>query len=542
MKNKNIIYKILASGLLLLGTGCTDLDENVYDTVIGEETKFKAEDLASLMAPAYTSLREVYWGWDAAFCLYEESSDLIVTPLRNGIGWGDYYITMHQHTYEAPLPHAEGNWAYLFGGVNNVNKAIFQIEQIPDLENKETVFQELRALRAIYYYLLLDNFRNVPIVTKYDLPKGYLPEQNTGKEVYDFVESELKAALPYLSDKKESKNYGKVTKWAAEMTLAKLYLNAEVYIGTPKWDEALAEVNDVINNGGFALTTNYLDNFIIENQFSSEQIFSIPFDQKKAGGSYWPFKTLAAPSQATYELAGGPWNGSGGIPQFIDTYDPDDQRLKDSWLGGKQFDSKGEPIMITDPNDSSKKIQFEYLNYLTDVNGCEPNEGYRMVKYEIGKGQIAQLSNDVPFYRLADAMMIKAECLLRTGDAAGAAQIVTKVRERNFRKTNPAKATVTGAKLLGGSVYQYGTYKAGVITNYEGGADITYGGFLDELAWEFVGEAHRKQDLIRFGVYSKKSWFSKKANPAGAFRAILPIPKVQLERNSNLKQNPGYLP
>ncbi|GGF29433.1 RagB/SusD family nutrient uptake outer membrane protein [Flavobacterium limi] len=535
MKNKNIIYKILASGLLLLGTGCTNLDENVYDKVIGEETKFKAEDLASLMAPAYTSFREVYWGWDAAFCLYEESSDLIVTPLRNGIGWGDYYITMHQHTYEAPLPHAEGNWAYLFGGVNNVNKAIFQIEQIPDLENKETVFQELRALRAIYYYLLLDNFRNVPIVTKYDLPKGFLPEQNTGKEVYDFVESELKGALPYLSDKKESKNYGKVTTWAAKMTLAKLYLNAEVYIGTPKWNEALAQVNDVINNGGFVLTANYLDNFIIENQFSTEQIFSIPFDQKKAAGSYWPFKTLAAASQATYELAGGPWNGSGGIPQFIDTYDPDDQRLKDCWLGGKQFDSKGEPIM-----EGGK--QFEYINYMTDVNGCEPNEGYRMVKYEIGKGQIAQTSNDVPFYRLADAMMIKAECLLRTGNAAEAAAIVTKVRERNFRKTNPAKATVTGAKLLGGSVYKYGTYKAGVITNYEGGADIAYGGFLDELAWEFVGEAHRKQDLIRFGVFSKKSWFSKVANPAGAFRAILPIPKVQLERNSKLKQNPGYLP
>lgn len=99
---------------------------------------------------------------------------------------------------------------------------------------------------------------------------------------------------------------------------------------------------------------------------------------------------------------------------------------------------------------------------------------------------------------------------------------------------------MSGAKLLGGSVYKYGTYDSGVITNYEGGADIQYGGFLDELAWEFVGEAHRKQDLIRFGVYSTKSWFSKVANPNGAFRSILPIPQVQLERNSNLKQNPGY--
>ncbi|HEX8016297.1 MAG TPA: RagB/SusD family nutrient uptake outer membrane protein, partial [Flavobacterium sp.] len=106
--------------------------------------------------------------------------------------------------------------------------------------------------------------------------------------------------------------------------------------------------------------------------------------------------------------------------------------------------------------------------------------------------------------------------------------------------------TVTGAKLLGGSVYKYGTYQAGVITNYEGGADIQYGGFLDELAWEFVGEAHRKQDLIRFGVYSTKSWFSKKGDPEiepeNDFRVIFPIPQSEMAKNSNLKQNPGYLP
>ncbi|SFD96741.1 RagB/SusD family nutrient uptake outer membrane protein [Flavobacterium phragmitis] len=534
MKNKNIIYKFLVSGMFLLGAGCTNLDETVYDKVVAEDTKFTAEDLNSIVAPAYNSFRQIYADWDAAFNLYEDSSDLMVTPQRNGIGWGDYYITMHLHTYEAPLPHAEGNWNYLFNGVNNVNKAIFQIEQIPDLENREAVYQELKALRAIYYYLLLDNFRNVPIVTKYDFPKGYLPTQNTGKEVYDFVESELKAALPYLSDKNDSATYGKITTWAVKMTLAKLYLNAEVYIGTPKWTEALAEVNDVINSGLFSLNSNYLDNFKIKNETSPEEILSIPFDQVKAPGTSWPFRTLAAPSQATYELAGGPWNGTGGIPQFIDTYDPDDQRLKDCWLGGKQYTSKGDPIMVDGK-------QFEYINYMTNVNGCEPNEGYRMVKYEIGTGDIAQTSNDVPFYRLADAMMIKAECLLRTGDANGAAAIVTQIRQRNFKNTNPAKATVTGAKLLGGSVYKYGTYEAGVITNLEGGADIQYGGFLDELAWEFVGEAHRKQDLIRFGVYSTKSWFSNKANPQGAFRAILPIPQVQLERNSNLKQNPGYI-
>ncbi|MFH7000692.1 RagB/SusD family nutrient uptake outer membrane protein [Flavobacterium bizetiae] len=535
MKNKNIVYKILISGLFLLGTGCTNLDETVYDKVSAEDTKLTSEDLASIIAPAYNSFRQIYSDWDAIYNLYEDSSDLMVTPQRNGIGWGDYYITMHKHTWGTALPMAEGNWYYMFTGVNKVNRAIYQIEQLEGVDNKENVIQELRALRAIYYYLLLDNFRNVPIVTSYINPPGYLPVQNTGKEVYDFVESELKTALPYLSDKNNSSTYGKINQWAVKMTLAKLYLNAGVYLGTPKWDEALAQVNDVINNGGFRLNNNYRDNFIIKNEFSTEQILSIPYDQVKAPGTSWPYRTLAAASQATYDLAGGPWNGTGGIPQFIDTYDPDDQRLKDCWIGGKQFTSKGEPIMLDD-----KVTQFEYINYMTSVDGCEPNEGYRMVKYEIGPGVIGQASNDVPFYRLADAMMIKAECLLRKGDAGAAAAIVTEVRQRNFKNTNPAKAVVSGAKLLGGSVYKYGTYQAGVITNLEGGADIQYGGFLDELAWEFVGEAHRRQDLIRFGIYSTKSWFSKKADANDSFRAIFPIPQSEMAKNSNLKQNLGY--
>lgn len=230
-------------------------------------------------------------------------------------------------------------------------------------------------------------------------------------------------------------------------------------------------------------------------------------------------------------MSGGPWNGTGVIPQFIDTYDPDDQRLTDCYLGGKQYTSKGEPIMVDG-------VQFEYINFMTNVNGCEPNEGYRLVKYEIGTGDIGQTSNDVPFYRYTDALMIKAECLLRTGDAEGAAVIVSQIRQRDFKNTNPSKATVSGAKLSGGSVYKYGTYEAGVITKLEGGADIQYGGFLDELGWEFIGEAHRKQDLIRFGVFTKKSWFTH--TPNGDFRSILPIPQSEIDTNSNLTQNPGY--
>jgi hypothetical protein len=173
---------------------------------------------------------------------------------------------------------------------------------------------------------------------------------------------------------------------------------------------------------------------------------------------------------------------------------------------------------------------------MSTVDGCEFNKGYRLVKFEIGSGISVNSYNDVPFFRLDDALMIKAECLLRTA-AAGAVAIVSQVRARNF-KSNPAKAGVAGAKLMGGSVYKYGKYSNGTITKFEGGTDIQYGGFLNELGWEFVGEHHRKQDLIRFGVYTKKSWFSHKPN--GDYIVIFSIPQSQMDANHNLKQNSGY--
>lgn len=532
MNKINKTYKLFVSLTLLLGFGCTNLDETLYSEITAEQTTLTAEDLGSIMAPAYASFRTIYWGWNGLFDLYEESSDLIVTPFRVGIGWGDLYITMHKHNWGPSLGHAEGNWFYQYQGVNKVNKSIYQIEQLEgvDPEIKEATLQELSALRATYYYLLFDNYRNIPVVTDFILPDGFLPEQNTAQETFNFIENALLTAIPFLSEENSVKTYGRVNKWAAKMTLAKLYLNSEVYIGTPKYTEALAQVNDIINSGKFSLTNNYLDSFIIDNESSSEEIFSIPYDRTNAGGSYYPYKTLHAASNVTFDLAGSPWGGSGGVPQFIDTYDEDDQRLEDSWLGGPQFDKSGQPIMVGGE-------QLDYVNYMTSVDAAEYNEGYRFIKYEIGAGVESSLSNDVPFYRYTDALMIKAECLLRTGSPDEAATIVSEIRARSFR-SNPAKANVTAAKLMGGSVYKYGSYESGVITNFEGGDDILYGGFLDELAWEFVGEHHRKQDLIRFGVYTKKSWLSH--TPNGDFRTIFPIPESAMDSNSNLTQNTGY--
>jgi hypothetical protein len=385
-------------------------------------------------------------------------------------------------------------------------------------------------MRATAYYLLLDFYRNVPIVTKWDLPKGYLPPQNNASEVYEFVESELIEALPYLSEEKSKATYGQFTKWAAKMTLAKLYLNSEVYGKGARYTDALAQVNDIIGCTKFVSTANPLDAFKSDNENNSEAILAIPLDEVYCNFYAYPSKTLNNATKATFNLKIECWGGAGMIPQFINTYDPADERLK-AYVGGPQYDYDGEPIMSGDK-------QISYTNYLTDVKGCDNFEGWRCIKYALRPGLTTYPGNDLQYYRYTDALMIKAECLLRTDHADDAAAIVTNdIRKRAFTD-HPEKAVVTGDQLKGGSSYQYGNLKGSEMTNFQGGDDIQYGRFLDELGWEFVFEAHRRQDLIRFGVYNRKRWFSKE--PSDITRAVLPIPKSQRETNPNLGQNPGY--
>ncbi|WP_373831982.1 RagB/SusD family nutrient uptake outer membrane protein, partial [Bacteroides heparinolyticus] len=146
-----------------------------------------------------------------------------------------------------------------------------------------------------------------------------------------------------------------------------------------------------------------------------------------------------------------------------------------------------------------------------------------------------RLSNDWPLFRYADVLMMKAESLMRSGQA-GAGELVSQVRARAF-KNAPEKVRVTDDELVGGSVYDYGrrdTYQ----TTYDGGADIRYGRFLDEIGWEFCQEGRRRQDLIRFGVFTTKAWFSH--DKSDATRELFPIPNKILLTNSNLKQNSGY--
>ncbi|MCE7055222.1 RagB/SusD family nutrient uptake outer membrane protein [Algoriphagus sp. AGSA1] len=216
------------------------------------------------------------------------------------------------------------------------------------------------------------------------------------------------------------------------------------------------------------------------------------------------------------------------MPQFINTYDPNDTRLGDTWLLGPQLHaSTGEPVIT-------------YVNKVPSMAGTESNQGARIGKYAIKQGATGSLDNDFPMLRYADVLMMKAEALLRTGRADEAALLVTEVRQRAFLATDPSKAVVTGAELLQGSSYQYGIQNEDGTVTGTGGDDIEFGRFLDELGWEFAAEAHRRQDIIRFGVFQTKSWFNHSPHPQADSRTLFPIPNDEMNKNPKLTQNPGY--
>jgi len=579
MKPKNIVLVAAAAVGLMFFASCTNLDENIYSSLTADNITYTPEELESMSGPVYTNLRYTYWAWEALFDQCEESCDLLMTPLRIGVGWGEQYILLHKHTFHAYIPHFWQTWYYPFVGIGYCN-ILLDMEGIQ--ANQEKV-AEFRAMRALYYYIMFDLFRNIPLISTSKLPAGFLPAQEDPEVVYDFIVSELDSAKLYLP---KTSGYGRMNYYVACMTLAKVYLNHNAWFyGDPDvdyddntwYEKALAEVNEVLASPNYALAQNYKDPFMADPGGCNEIIFALPLDIDFASACYLSNKCLHSASAPTFLLNSAPWDGSCAVPQFMDTYDKDDQRKTDTWLFGQQYSYKkdGTPITIYQYNDYLKAGDTDglvasaiktdngpliYTPFVHSIDnpGAYPFEGARFWKQEIVSGRDGTYGNDVCFYRLADAMFIKAECLLRLGrDQQIAADLVSEVRARSF-PNNPAKAIRTVADLEGGSCYDYGlreTQHVGgqdfQVFTYEGGDDIEFGGLLDDLAWEFIGEHHRRQDLIRFrlkdgsrNVFNGKSRFCYNAASVPSSddvkKNLYPIYQSFLDANINLIQNPGY--
>lgn len=561
MKIKNIKYSLLvAVGALTLGS-CTNLDETVYSEIPGNGSyEFSNKDIQAQYGTIYDRLRDMYDGWEGYMDISQECGDILMTPFRyETSGWGAQYIPMHTHEFNSTINHLYRPWYSCYQGINACNTLL---DDNSVAQNASAV-AELRAFRALFYYVLFDLWRNIPVLTTNLVEDGYMPEQETPEFTYNFIVTELNEAKELLTKEKE---LGQMNYWVACMVLAKMYINHDAWFPAAPdnsyYGKAIDEVNDIINNGGYTLASTYREPFSSSNSSCPEIILALMYNEKYAGhGTNHFCKWFMAGSQGIFGVSFDPWNGSACIPQFLATYDKDDSRKADTWKWGEQNDINGQPIYI-----NGVRLNFTPEVYSITNPGAAGMQGARLWLYEIQPGNIGTSNCNVPFFRLTDAMMIKAECLLRLGGYKGeteqdAADIVTEIRRRAF-KNNPDKAVRTVAQLKGGSVYDYGRRathgeidnESGelkvteIVETHEGGDDIILGGFLDELAWEFPYEHHRRQDLIRFkmtngcNVFNGKSWFDKlpNTNPTDHHLDIFPILKDNLQANPKLVQNPGY--
>ena len=454
------------------------------------------------------------------------------------------------------------------------------------------------------------------------------------EHVWDFLAKEVEECIP---DMPTTKLYGRMNKYAACMLAAKTFLMHDSWLrgfekdATPNlviseyananrnWDSEFFQTNEqngnkwykkayeyaktVVDEGGYKLAENYLDNSKCNLNTAEEVIFVLPLDGAKASHNYLVNKCFVGRGGAAFGYSGTPWNGSCAVPQFIHSYDPDDTRLTDTWAIGQQYYySDGFPIyeqeqkrsddgtdMLTDAMIAAEPKHKEHnhaagnypLVYTVEVHsinnpGAYDFEGARFKKQEIVPGNRGTYGDDVCFYRLSDAYFIMAETVLRAGGIDGktdadAAAWVTMVRQRAF-KGNPAKAIRTAAQLRGDSVYDYGVRECSTansanpyadfqfdaagnplpssFTEYtkDNSATIELGGLLDDLAWEFVGEHHRRQDLQRFmlsdgrNVYNGKTWFCRKnkMEVGDWHNNVFPIYTEFVQSNVKLKQNYGF--
>lgn len=541
MKNKIVITAFCSLAFFLgISTSCTELLDDSYGNVIGSQYSPKTDaDISYLINAAYVPWRETMLQWNGVLRGQQNCADQEVTPARPN-GWvdGGIYKRWHQHTWTNDDNSVWEPWSRTYNGVTTCNRLLSQINDGTigvEGETKEKLISELKVLRASYYYILIDLYGNVPIVTDYKDVE--LPKQATRLEVFNFIVKEITDNIDNLSETPRGYYYGRFNKWAAYTLLAKMYLNGEVWSGSEHWQDCISACNKVIEfaekTGSYALENNQKDVFVTENQNSVEIIYGIPEDEIYVtdwNAFDFHLNTLAPESQKTYNFTNVPWGGICAIPQFIESFDPEDARLKENYIQGLQFTFAGDTLKRSDNGEP-----LYYTNTLPSIDKSTMYDGYRWGKFEYKEGSTNRLSNDFPLLRYADVLFMKAEALMRSGQP-GAGELVTRIRQRNF-KNNPDKAIVTDQDLVGGSVYDYGR-RDSYLTTHEGGADVKYGRFLDELGWEFCQEGRRRQDMIRFGVFSTKSWFSHDASNSN--RTIYPIPNQALLTNSNLKQNPGY--
>lgn len=371
-------------------------------------------------------------------------------------------------------------------------------------ENKDQVVSELRFLRALSYYYLIDLFGKGVFVNDETFNTSTPLPEASRTELFTFVESELKD----IEGKLPAQNsYARANKSAARMLLAKLYLNAEVYTGTPRYNDAAAYISKVISEGGYQLEGNFRKNFSADNNTSKEIIFPLIAD--------------AASSQSfgntTYIV-----NGS----ISTDTMTPADFGATDGWAGHRATKAwyglfAGSAAGLQSSTDVRAKLfwstghNWEMNDYKTWTDGFPSDKFWN--KNSDGSGSATSFSStDFPLFRLSDAYLIYAECAIRGAAGTSMGQAITYFNQVRTRAGAPVVSVLSLDEVL------------------------------NERGRELGLEGVRRQDLIRFGKFTGGSylWPWKGGVKNGAAISdnykLFPIPSTALQANPNLTQNPGY--
>lgn len=440
--------------------------------------------------------------------------------------WGDVGIAdLNTQTWSATNPFLTALYQRLGLSITYANDFIKNTNGNSD----PTVVQynaEARFLRALAYYWHLDLFGNPPFTTEADGVGKFYPKQISRVNLFNYLVKELKDIEDKLGEPKFS--YPQADKAAAWMLLARLYLNAEVYTGTAKWDSCKIYADKVIGSGKYSLATNYRQNFSADNDGNRnpEMIFAWAQDGTNIQGYVGTTFIIESSSDAVYIRAedfhgltsNTNWNGNRSRKQFMNvlvdtiaTYGNNPVPASDilfSQAKDKRVLIKMKKSMdIPSPSSSGDYGIGVYKFTAKNTNGSQA-ENYNT----------AFASTDFPIFRYADALLMRAEALYRLNDKAGAVADINLVRQRAYGNTS------------------------GNITT----AQLTDKFLLDERGREFYYEGQRRTDLVRFGQFTSGTymWQWKGGTFGGrsteSYRNIFPIPGAEVSANPNIKQNPGY--
>jgi len=367
---------------------------------------------------------------------------------------------------------------------------------------------EVRVIRALAYYHIMDMFGKAAFVTENDPVGDFKGPQYDREQLFTYIETELKALEidTNLADARANE-FGRADKGLAWMILSKMYLNSESYFGTAKYTECITYSNKIIG-AGYQLAANYQHNFMADsntNSAKNEIIFPLQSDGRTTQ-NYGPTTVIINGEVGSIEgngaaLGVGGWGGALRVrkqfgEKFADASFANDARKT-------LITANRNPIISTVSDRDTGYIITKFTNKTsTGANGSD--QGF--------------VDTDFPLFRLADVYLMVAECQLRGGTGATSAQALGYV---NALRTRANGQTIAAANL-----------------------NLDF--ILDERLRELHWEAHRRQDLIRFGKFTGGSYnWAWKGNGINGialpqYYKLYPLPAESLAANSNLTQNTGY--